>query len=181
LKITETILKGCYILEPILFEDKRGLFYESYQKKELEENIGREVNFVQDNVSISKKGVLRGLHYQTGIHTQAKLVHVLKGEVLDVVVDLRKESTTFGQHFKVKISWENKKSIFIPKGMAHGFLAMTEEVIFAYKCDEYYHPQSEAGILFKDSHLNIDWELMETEMVLSEKDLKLPLWKDRKI
>tara|TARA_R110002124_G_scaffold279750_1_gene452506 strand:+ start:668 stop:1156 length:489 start_codon:yes stop_codon:yes gene_type:complete len=161
--------------------DERGLFFESYHQKRLEDYIGKKINFVQDNISISKNGVLRGLHYQTGIHSQAKLVQVLKGEVLDVVVDLRKESSTFGQHFKLKLSLENRKIIFIPKGMAHGFLALTDEVIFAYKCDEYYHPQSEAGIMFNDPELDINWEFTETNMIISEKDLKLPLWKDRKI
>ncbi|TQO38897.1 dTDP-4-dehydrorhamnose 3,5-epimerase [Arenibacter algicola] len=181
MKIIETLLQGCYVLEPIPFMDERGLFFESYHQKRLEDYIGKKINFVQDNISISKNGVLRGLHYQTGIHSQAKLVQVLKGEVLDVVVDLRKESSTFGQHFKLKLSLENRKIIFIPKGMAHGFLALTDEVIFAYKCDEYYHPQSEAGIMFNDPELDINWEFTETNMIISEKDLKLPLWKDRKI
>ena len=181
MKIIETLLSGCYVLEPTAFKDERGLFFESYHQKRLEDYIGKKINFVQDNISISKKGVMRGLHYQTGIHSQAKLVQVLKGEVLDVVVDLRKESSTFGQHFKLKLSPENRDIIFIPKGMAHGFLALTDEVIFAYKCDEYYHPQSEAGILFNDPELDINWEFTETNMIISEKDLKLPLWKDRKI
>tara|TARA_R110000868_G_scaffold106564_1_gene292155 strand:- start:69 stop:614 length:546 start_codon:yes stop_codon:yes gene_type:complete len=179
-KIIETLLQGCYVLEPIPFMDERGLFFESYHQKRLEDYIGKKINFVQDNISISKNGVLRGLHYQTGIHSQAKLVQVLKGEALDVVVDLRKESTTYGQHFKLKLSLENRKIIFIPKGMAHGFLALTDEVIFAYKCDEYYHPQSEAGIMFNDPELDINWEFTETNMIISEKDIKLPLWKDRK-
>ena len=181
MKIIETLLQGCYVLEPIPFMDERGLFFESYHQKRLEDYIGKKINFVQDNISISKNGVLRGLHYQTGIHSQAKLVQVLKGEALDVVVDLRKESTTYGQHFKLKLSLENRKIIFIPKGMAHGFLALTDEVIFAYKCDEYYHPQSEAGIMFNDPELDINWEFTETNMIISEKDIKLPLWKDRKI
>ena len=181
MKIIETLLSGCYVLEPTAFKDERGLFFESYHQKRLEDYIGKKINFVQDNISISKKGVMRGLHYQTGIHSQAKLVQVLKGEVLDVVVDLRRESSTFGQHFKLKLSPENRDIIFIPKGMAHGFLALTDEVIFAYKCDEYYHPQSEAGILFNDPELDINWEFTETNMIISEKDLKLPLWKDRKI
>ena len=180
MKIIETLLQGCYVLEPIPFMDERGLFFESYHQKRLEDYIGKKINFVQDNISISKNGVLRGLHYQTGIHSQAKLVQVLKGEALDVVVDLRKESSTFGQHFKLKLSLENRKIIFIPKGMAHGFLALTDEVIFAYKCDEYYHPQSEAGIMFNDPELDINWEFTETNMIISEKDIKLPLWKDRK-
>src|SRR5690606_23183468 len=179
MKITETRLKGCFVLEPTIFKDNRGLFMESYKKSSLEEAIGASINFVQDNISVSKKGVLRGLHYQTGKHAQVKLVQVIKGAVLDVVADMREESATFGQYLKFKISDENRKSIFIPKGMAHGFLALTDEVIFAYKCDAYYHPQAEAGIVFNDSNLNIDWEISETEMILSEKDLNLPLWKNR--
>ncbi|NKI26858.1 dTDP-4-dehydrorhamnose 3,5-epimerase [Arenibacter sp. 6A1] len=178
MKVTETILEGCFVLEPKSFKDNRGVFYESYQKERFEELLGTKVNFVQDNVSVSKKGVVRGLHYQKGKYAQAKLVQVLKGSVLDVVVDLRKESNTFGKHFKMEISSENRKAIFIPKGCAHGFLALTEDVIFSYKCDHYYHPEAEAGILFKDPNLNIDWELPEVEMILSEKDLELPLWKE---
>lgn len=178
MKITETILKGCYILEPVLFEDERGLFYEAYQKKRLEESIGREVNFVQDNVSISRKGVLRGLHFQKGIHAQAKLVHVLKGEVLDVIVDLREGSPTFGKHFATELSAENKKMLFLEKGMAHGFLALTEEVIFAYKCDAIYNPASESGIFYNDPALGIDWNISEKEVIISNKDRNLPLLKD---
>ncbi len=181
MKVIETQLKGCFVLEPKVHKDERGVFYESYHKAQLEEALGARINFVQDNISVSKKGVLRGLHFQAGKHAQAKLVQVLKGEVMDVVVDLRRDSNTFGQHFKLKLSSENRKSLFIPKGMAHGFLALTNEVIFAYKCDAYYHPRSEAGIVFNDPELKIDWELSETDMILSEKDLRLPLWKNRKM
>src|SRR5690606_19462164 len=154
MQITETKLKGCFIIEPTLFNDDRGYFFESYNAKRFNDAVGQTVHFVQDNISVSKKGVLRGLHYQTGKHAQAKLVQVLKGAVLDVVADMREESATFGQYLKFKISEENRKSIFIPKGMAHGFLALTDEVIFAYKCDTYHHPQAEAGIVFNDSYLN---------------------------
>lgn len=181
MKITETPLKGCFILEPQIHKDHRGLFFESYHKKSFEAAIGQQIDFVQDNISVSKKGALRGLHFQTGKYAQAKLVHVINGEVLDVVVDLRKESSTYGQHFKLKISSENRKSIFIPKGMAHGFVALTEEVIFAYKCDSYYHKEAEAGIRYNDPDLNIDWEVPQNQLVISEKDLQLPLWKDLKI
>src|SRR5690606_8138624 len=179
MQITETKLKGCLIIEPTLFNDDRGYFFESYNAKRFNDAVGQTVHFVQDNISVSKKGVLRGLHYQTGEYAQAKLIHVIKGAVLDVVVDLRKESATFGQHFKLRISEGNRKSIFIPKGMAHGFLAMTEEVIFAYKCDAYYDPKAEAGIIFNDPYLNIDWEISEAETMLSEKDLNLPKWENR--
>ncbi len=170
-------MEGCFVLKPILHNDERGLFFESYQKNKLEEGIGKQINFVQDNISISKKGVLRGLHYQIGEHSQSKLVYVLKGEVIDVVVDLRKGSRTFGRHFKLKLSSDNRKAIFIPKGLAHGFLALTDEVIFAYKCDHYYHPESERGILYNDQDLNINWELPQNRLILSTKDLNLPSFK----
>ncbi|ALM08454.1 dTDP-4-dehydrorhamnose 3,5-epimerase [Sediminicola sp. YIK13] len=178
MKVIESPLKGCYILEPITYEDERGLFYESYHKDRFDKSIGENVDFVQDNVSISKKGVLRGLHYQKGDSAQAKLVHVVKGEVLDVIVDLRKGSPSFGKHFKMRLSDENRTSIFIPKGMAHGFLALTDDVIFSYKCDALYNPKSEAGILYSDPALDINWEMAEEELILSKKDLKLPLLKE---
>jgi dTDP-4-dehydrorhamnose 3,5-epimerase len=178
MKFKETKLKGCFIIEPTIFKDDRGLFYESYQKDKFEDQIGEKVDFVQDNVSVSKKGVLRGLHFQKGFHAQAKLIQVLKGEALDVVVDLRKGSKTFGKHFKLIISSANKKSIFIPKGMAHGFLALSEEVIFTYKCDNYYNPKAEGGIIYSDSTLNIDWEIPADKLILSKKDLTLPVLKD---
>ena len=174
----ETKLKGCFIIEPTIFKDDRGLFYESYKKVGFEDQLGERVNFVQDNVSVSKKGVLRGLHFQKGIHAQAKFIQVLKGEALDVVVDLRKGSKTFGKHFKLKISSTNRKSIFIPKGMAHGFLALTEEVIFTYKCDNYYNYMAEGGIVYNDIDLNIDWEISADKAILSKKDLSLPALKD---
>ena len=178
MKITETKLKGCFILKPKIHVDERGLFFESYQKTILDQAIGESINFIQDNISVSKKRVLRGLHYQTGVHSQAKLVQVLKGEVLDVIVDLRKESITFGQHFTLKLSSENKKSIFIPKGMAHGFLAMTDDVIFSYKCDSHYCKDAERGIKYNDPDLKIDWETKGMDLIISPKDLQLPLWKD---
>ena len=178
MKITKTNLEGCFVTEPTIFKDDRGLFYESYQKDEFDANIGEKISFVQDNVSVSKKGVLRGLHYQKGIHAQAKLIQVLKGEALDVVVDLRKGSKTFGKHFKIKISSTNRKSIFIPKGMAHGFLALTEEVIFTYKCDNYYNYMAEGGIVYNDIDLGIDWEYPMEHIILSKKDNNLPTFKE---
>lgn len=181
MKFRETKLKGCFIIEPTIFKDDRGLFYESYQKDEFENLLGERVNFVQDNVSISKKGVLRGLHYQKGDYAQAKLIQVLKGDILDVVVDLRKGSKTFGKHLKLRISSANRKSIFIPKGMAHGFLAMTEEVIFSYKCDNYYNYNAEGGIVYNDVDLDIDWEITTDKLILSKKDLSLPTLKDLKL
>lgn len=178
MKITETHLRGCYVIEPKIFEDERGLFYESYNKKIFEEAIGQKIDFVQDNHSISKKGVLRGLHFQTGEHAQAKLVRVIKGEVLDVVVDIRKNSTTFGRYFKIRLSDHNHKMLFIPKGMAHGFLCLSDETIFVYKCDEYYHKQSESGIAYNDQDLGIDWEYPRNEIILSTKDKLLPSFKE---
>ena len=178
MNIRETKLKGCFIIEPSIYKDSRGLFYESYHKTKFEEAIGKSVSFVQDNISFSKKGVLRGLHFQKGEFSQAKLVQVLKGEVLDVVVDIRKDSTTFGQYVKMKISSDNKKNIFIPKGMAHGFLALTEDVVFSYKCDNFYNPKAESGIVYNDPSLNIAWEFPEEEIILSDKDLELLLLND---
>tara|TARA_R110002167_G_scaffold58527_1_gene165782 strand:+ start:903 stop:1448 length:546 start_codon:yes stop_codon:yes gene_type:complete len=177
-KIKETTIEGCYLITHDLHEDKRGLFFESYNQLNFDKLIGRNIHFVQDNVSISKKSVLRGLHYQKGPHAQAKLVTVLKGEVIDVIVDIRKDSPTFGNHFKIKISSQKRKSIFIPKGMAHGFLALTDDVIFSYKCDALYDPKSESGILYNDPKLFIDWEIDRERLIISEKDLKLPLLKD---
>ncbi len=177
MKITQTHLKGCFIIEPTLFKDQRGSFFESYNKKELESAMGRPVHFVQDNHSVSRKGVLRGLHFQKGEYAQAKMVRVVKGEVLDVVVDVRLKSPTFGEHFKLKLSDENHKMLFIPKGMAHGFLSLKEGTVFAYKCDEAYHMAAEGGIIFNDTDLNIDWEFPEKEMILSSKDMQLGAFK----
>lgn len=177
MKITKTHLKGCFSIEPQVFKDDRGLFLESYHKQRFEEAIGQAINFVQDNHSVSKKGVLRGLHFQKDEHAQSKLVRVIKGEVLDVMVDLREESGTFGEHIKIRLSESNRKSIFIPKGIAHGFLALTAEVVFAYKCDDYYHKASEKGIIYNDETLQIDWEFPLEDIIISEKDNDLPTFK----
>ncbi len=178
MKITETNLKGCFIIEPTIFQDERGIFFESFNKKSFEEDIGKPLDFVQDNHSVSHKGVLRGLHYQKGTSAQAKLVQVVKGEVLDVVVDLRKESDTFGEHFKIKLTENTYKLLFIPKGMSHGFLALKNNTVFAYKCDNYYEKSSESGIVYNDVDLGIDWEYPLEQIVLSEKDKRLPTFKD---
>ncbi|WP_324024729.1 dTDP-4-dehydrorhamnose 3,5-epimerase [Maribacter sp. BPC-D8] len=178
MKITETKLKGCLILEPQIFKDNRGVFFEVFKKKELSDFLGYEVDFVQENKSLSKKGVLRGLHFQKGNSTQAKLVSVQKGEVVDVIVDIRPDSVTFGEHVKVHLSDVNNKSIFIPKGMAHGFVTLTENVIFTYLCDNYYDPKTESGILYNDSDLAIDWGFASSELIVSEKDLILPTFKE---
>ncbi|MGB7394059.1 MAG: dTDP-4-dehydrorhamnose 3,5-epimerase [Pricia sp.] len=178
MQITETPLKGCFVLEPRIFKDERGLFYETYQRERFREAIGKDIDFVQDNHSVSKMGVLRGLHLQTGEHAQSKLVRVAQGEVLDVIVDFRKDSPTFGEHYKTRLSDKNSKILFIPKGMAHGFLTLSEQAVFTYKCDAYYHPTSESGILYSDETLNIDWEYPRELLILSEKDKKLPALKE---
>ena len=177
MNIIETKLKGCFLIKPEFFKDERGTFFEVFRKNDLENKLGDEINFVQENQSISKKGVLRGLHFQKGMASQAKLVNVINGEVLDVVVDLRLESPTFGNHLKIKLSEENHFSLFIPKGMAHGFLALSDNVIFCYKCDNYYNSEEEGGIFYRDPELNIDWEYPHTEMIVSEKDMSLPSFK----
>lgn len=173
-QITETYLKGCYVLEPKIYEDERGVFFESFKKRDFLEVTGQTVDFVQHNSSISKEGVLRGLHLQTGENSQSKLVTVVKGVVLDVVVDFRKNSETFGQHLKINLSEENKKLIFIPKGMGHGFLTLSSEAVFVYQCDAYYNKTSESGVLYSDKTLDIDWEYPSKKLILSDKDKKLP-------
>jgi dTDP-4-dehydrorhamnose 3,5-epimerase len=176
MKLKETYLKGCFVLSPKVIEDDRGLFFESFNHKSFEELIGFSVNFVQDNQSVSKKGVLRGLHYQTGTFAQAKLVRVVKGKVLDVCVDLRLESITFGQHFSMILDDNENQQLYIPKAFAHGFVVLEEDTIFSYKCDNYYNKASESGILYNDSSLNIDWNFSPSQLLLSEKDKQLPLF-----
>lgn len=173
MKIIETHLVGCFVIEPNVYRDKRGLFFESFNQKEFELKTKLKINFVQDNESISKKGVVRGLHAQMGDFAQAKLVRVIKGKVLDVVVDVRKNSKTFGQSFSCILSGENNKQLFIPKGFLHGFSVLEDNSIFAYKCDNYYNQDSEDGVLFNDSTLNIDWMLKNEEIIASKKDQKL--------
>jgi len=171
---TETTLKGCFILEPKIITDTRGYFMESFNENTFQNAVGQEIHFVQDNQSFSTKGVLRGLHYQTGNHAQAKLVRVLSGEVLDVAVDIRPDSETFGQHVSITLSAENQKQFFIPRGFAHGFLVLSETATFFYKCDNYYNKESEGGIMYNDTTLNIDWQFNNDEWIISEKDLHLP-------
>ena len=176
----ETAIKGVYIIEPRVFNDARGYFFEAWKQSEFNENVGP-VNFVQDNESKSSKGVLRGLHYQKGSASQAKLVRVIKGCVLDVAVDIRKSSPTFGQHVMVELSEDNKRQFFIPRGFAHGFLVLSEEAIFTYKVDNPYAPQCDAGIRWNDPDLNILWPINPEEVITSEKDLKQPLMKDAEL
>lgn len=169
-----TKLSGCFILEPNIIKDSRGYFMESFNEKTFQKGTGQEVHFVQDNQSFSSKGVLRGLHYQCGEHAQAKLVRVLHGEVLDVVVDIRPESETYGQHLTALLSAENQHQLFIPRGFAHGFVVLSETAVFFYKCDNFYNKESEGGIIYNDVALNIDWQLPQSELLVSEKDALLP-------
>ncbi|HUH32712.1 MAG TPA: dTDP-4-dehydrorhamnose 3,5-epimerase [Daejeonella sp.] len=174
MELIKTPLQDCVLLKPVIFNDPRGYFFESFNQTKFQQLTGLEVNFVQDNQSFSSYGVLRGLHFQRGEHAQAKLVRVLKGEVLDVAIDLRPESPTFGKQFSVVLSEENKLQLFIPRGFAHGFAVISEHAEFFYKCDNYYNKESEGGLLFNDPELNIDWNIPECEILVSEKDLINP-------
>ena len=169
MNIIETEIKGVFIIEPKVFSDSRGYFFESFSQREFDSAIGP-VTFVQDNQSKSSYGVVRGLHFQKPPHAQAKLVRVVKGKVLDVAVDMRKDSPTFGKHVAVELSDENHRQVFIPKGFAHGFSVLSEEAVFQYKCDEYYAPESEAAIAWDDKDLNIDWKVPADDVELSPKD-----------
>ncbi|MFB9055257.1 dTDP-4-dehydrorhamnose 3,5-epimerase [Mariniflexile ostreae] len=172
--IKETKLKGCFTLEPQIFIDKRGYFLESYNQRTFNEVVGQDITFVQDNESLSSKGVLRGLHYQRGAFAQAKLVRVIKGKVLDVAVDLREASSTFGKYVAMELSEENKKQFFVPRGFAHGFVVLSETALFSYKCDNFYNKESEGGIIYNDRTLSIDWQLPSDELIVSDKDILLP-------
>lgn len=169
MNIIKTAIDGVVILEPRIFEDARGYFFESFSAREFQEKVKNTV-FVQDNESKSSYGVLRGLHYQKYPYTQSKLVRVQKGSIVDVAVDMRKGSPTFGKYVAVELSSDNKRQFFIPRGFAHGFSVLSDEVIFEYKCDNYYAPESEGAIAWNDPDLAIDWQLSEKEIVLSEKD-----------
>ena len=176
--VKETNLEGCFIIKPKVIQDKRGYFLESFNQAVFKEGLNRDINFVQDNESYSSKGVLRGLHYQKGDYAQAKLVRVIKGKILDVVVDLRADSPTFSKHMSIELSEDNKTQLFIPRGFAHGFLVLSDTAIFSYKCDNFYNKASEGGIIYNDKDLNIDWKLDEKEFIVSEKDLELPTLKE---
>lgn len=170
MKVIETAIPGVLILEPKVFGDERGYFLESWNKRDFEAAIGREIRFVQDNESKSRYGVLRGLHFQTGSHSQSKLVRVVSGRVLDVAVDIRKGSPWFGQHVCCELSGENHRQFFIPRGFAHGFSVLSEDAVFQYKCDRLYAPEAEGAIAWNDPALGIDWGLPEADIILSEKD-----------
>ena len=180
MKFISTTISDCFVIEPKVISDERGYFMESFNEKTFQEGVGQEVHFVQDNQSFSSKGVLRGLHYQTGNHAQAKLVRVLSGEVLDVAVDIRPESTTYGQYASVLLSGENQRQFFVPRGFAHGFLVLSETATFFYKCDNFYNKESEGGIIYNDCTLNIDWQFPTDNLLVSEKDTFLPTLENAK-
>lgn len=173
----KTDIEGVVILRPKVFEDARGYFFESFSQRDFEANIGA-VRFVQDNQSRSSRRVVRGLHFQKPPHTQAKLVRCTRGRVMDVAVDLRKNSTTYGKHVAVELSESNRLQLFIPRGFAHGFAVISDEAVFEYKCDQYYAPESESGISILSPELHIDWPVCVADANLSPKDLQLPLWKN---
>ncbi|MET1258053.1 dTDP-4-dehydrorhamnose 3,5-epimerase [Flagellimonas sp. DF-77] len=174
MKIRETDIQGCFILEPTVFEDERGYFFESYNQKQFEKETGMQPFFVQDNQSKSSRGVLRGLHYQHGKHAQAKLVRVLEGEVLDVAIDVRPNSKSYGAVVSTRLSSENKNQMFVPRGCAHGFVTLSESAIFFYKCDNFYNKMAEGGIIYNDPAFGIDWILEDKELIISAKDKVLP-------
>lgn len=174
----ETRIPGVFIVEPRVFNDARGYFMETYRKADFDKFIGHPVAFVQDNESCSSYGVLRGLHYQRGEWSQAKLVRVLSGRVLDVAVDIRKSSPTFGQHVAVELSDENKRQFYIPRGFAHGFLVLSDKAVFTYKVDNQYMPSAEASIRFDDPEIGIEWPIASENMLLSEKDRRALAFKD---
>jgi dTDP-4-dehydrorhamnose 3,5-epimerase len=174
MKLVATEFSDLFVLEPTVLGDERGYLMESYSRRTLIQ-AGIELNFVQDNQSSSRKGVLRGLHYQITPYAQTKLVRVLSGVILDVVVDLRTKEKTFGKHFSMELSAENKKQVLVPKGFAHGFITLSDHAEVFYKCDEYYHPEADRGILYSDPALAINWKMEATEFILSEKDRKHPV------
>lgn len=178
MKIIETGISGLFVIEPDVFGDSRGYFMESFSQKKFNELTGLDIDFVQDNESRSTYGVLRGLHFQRHPYAQAKLVRVVSGKVLDVAVDLREGSETYGKHFAVELSGENHRQMFIPKGFAHGFSVLSQEAVFQYKCDEYYNPQAEGAIAWNDPALGIDWQLPVEDVRLSEKDSRHPTLKE---
>ena len=182
MNVIKTAIDGVLIIEPRIFEDARGYFFESFSQREFDEKVapilGHTVTFVQDNESKSSYGVMRGLHFQRPPYTQSKLVRCVKGAVLDVAVDIRKGSPTYGQHVAVELTEDNHRQFFIPKGFAHGFAVLSETAVFQYKCDEFYHPEAEGGISIKDDSLGIDWRIPIEKAMLSKKDIVNPLLKD---
>ncbi len=178
MKIKETPLKDCYVIEPTLLEDERGYFYEKFNEKTFEQQTGMNGHFVQDNISKSSYGVVRGIHLQKGEHAQAKLVSCLEGTVLDVAVDLRKDSPTFGQWFSIELTATNKLQLYVPRGFGHGFSVLSETAVFSYKCDNFYDKLSEGSVIWNDEDLNIDWQVPSEDVILSEKDKSVPRFKE---
>ena len=174
MRVTETKLKDCFLIEPQVITDLRGYFFEGYNQVKFEQQTGLNVQFVQDNQSFSTKNVLRGLHAQKGEYAQAKLVRVLQGEILDVAVDARRDSPTFGEHVAVLLSAENKRQLFVPRGFLHGFLVMSESAEVLYKCDNIYKKEAEWGVIYNDTRLNIDWKLTNENFLIADKDKELP-------
>ena len=168
-----TEIKDCFIIKPTVFSDNRGYFFESFNEQKFNQVTGLDIHFVQDNQAKSDRGILRGLHFQNGEHAQAKLVRVLQGKVIDVAVDLRKDSPTYLQHVAVELSAENNLQLFVPRGFAHGYSVLEDNTIFCYKCDNYYNKEAEGGVFYADPNLNINWQLNEDEIILSEKDKHL--------
>ena len=177
----KTALNDCFLIKPNIIKDERGYFLESFHQEKFNKATGQSVNFLQDNQSASTKGVLRGLHYQTGEYAQAKLVRVVVGQVLDVAVDIRPHSPTFGKHEAFLLTEENQYQVFIPRGFAHGFLVLSETAIFSYKCDNFYNKESEGGIVYNDPKLNIDWGSHDFSLIISEKDQLLPFFEKAKM
>lgn len=178
INVIKTSIEGVFVIEPKVFGDERGYFLESFNAKEFQEKTGIDVTFVQDNESKSKYGVLRGMHFQVPPYTQSKLVRVVKGKVLDVVVDIRKGSPTYGKYEMCELTEENHRQFFVPKGMAHGFAVLSEEAIFQYKCDDFYHPEAEGAIAWDDPNIAIQWPIPSEDVILSEKDKHHPCLKD---
>lgn len=177
MEIIKTNIEGVVIIKPRIFNDARGYFFESFSKREFDEKV-RPINFVQDNESMSTKGVMRGLHFQRPPFTQSKLVRCVKGRVIDVAVDIRKGSPTYGQHVVVELTEDNHLQFFVPRGFAHGFAVLSDVAVFQYKCDNYYHPEADGGLSIADATLGIDWQIDPKEAILSDKDVKHPLLKD---
>lgn len=177
MEVIKTAIEGLVIIEPKVFEDARGYFFESFSQREFEDKV-RPINFVQDNESMSSYGVMRGLHFQHPPYTQSKLVRCVKGRVLDVAVDIRKGSPTYGQHVAVELSEDNHRQFFVPRGFAHGFAVLSDTAVFQYKCDNFYAPQADGGISIKDESLGIDWQIPTNEAILSDKDIKHLCLKD---
>jgi dTDP-4-dehydrorhamnose 3,5-epimerase len=177
MNVIKTDIEGVVVIEPRVFDDARGYFFESYSKRRFDEVV-RPIEFVQDNESMSTRGVIRGLHFQRPPFSQSKLVRCVRGAVLDVVVDIRRGSPTYGRHVAVELTGENRRQLFVPRGFAHGFAVLSDEAVFQYKCDNYYHPESEGGISIADRSLGIDWRIDPAEAILSEKDLRNPMFSD---